>query len=200
MRSGQGAFRFLETHKREGSVSSGREPTPEEKRLYLTAHTILCGLEEFRFGYEGLLAAEQVDADGSVRIRYHLSALTHYLAGWFLLDKKQRPVGGFIEDALLGLGVDEEIAGVRRALGAAVGASTVGDMILSERNKVFVHPKTLVPSELIARAESKFGAAHDVLGEQFPAAFQGVCEAIGVLEAAVRRKLPEGLWPPDSLR
>lgn len=172
-------------------TSRSTPPTEEKKRRFFEASTALHMFEEFRFGYSELLDAEKVDEYGSVRIRYHVSALMHMLSNWFLLDR-----GGFLDRTLRGLGVDREIDGVLDTLKRPVGGSTIGEVIRTSRNAGLVHPKTLVPDEWIAKAEADFQASHTELGQQFPARFHEVCGSVLTLETALLERVPKPLHPP----
>jgi hypothetical protein len=172
---------------------------PEETRRLLAASALLHQLEEFQHGY-GRLCETVLDGDesGSVRIRYHVVSLKHYIASWLLLAPGENPPGGFLRPALDGMGVDAEIAAVDAALQAPVGTTALGEAILHTRNRVSVHPKTLVAEEIIANAEAKIGASNEELSEEFPGRFHDLCEAVLALEGALRARMPLGLIPPDS--
>ncbi len=108
----------------------------EKETIVLVVHAI----KQLTYGFERLDKVADSVADGSAMKAFYMNAIYNHVAAFYLIDKKDKPMGGAFYPALLKLGLEDLLKPVEDALARPLGSTTVGEVVRVFRNKAVVHP------------------------------------------------------------
>jgi hypothetical protein len=109
--------------------------TELEKTAVFLVHT----LKQVLFGFDQLDALDDHVVDGSPAKAFYLNSLYNYFAMLFLLDKKDRQMGGTAYHALQRHGLCHLLDPVKILLDEPIGHTSFGEIVRLFRNSAFVH-------------------------------------------------------------
>jgi hypothetical protein len=101
---------------------------------------IVHAIKQLTYGFKRLDDVAESAADGSAMKAFYLNAIYNHVAAFYLIDKKDKPMGGAFYPALLKLGLEDLLKPVEDVLSRPLGSTTVGEVIRVFRNKAVVHP------------------------------------------------------------
>ena len=110
------------------------------KSVAETVAFVVHAVKQFCFGFERLSGIADDYADGSPAKAFYLSALYNYAAVFYLLDRKDKPMGGALYTALERHGFQHLLRPIQVLLSQPMGTTTFGEVLRVVRNKVAVHP------------------------------------------------------------
>lgn len=103
--------------------------------------TLIGSLHELSYCFERLdYVSFLTGQDTSTPMRFYLNSIYHYLAAYFLLDKKGEPMGGTIYKVLSTMGLEDLLKPIDVVLKQAYSSGvTFEDVLRNIRNKFLVH-------------------------------------------------------------
>ncbi len=162
-------------------------------------HTTRLMLEEFEYGRSRLsvLEADERYPSGHVALRFYRNALVDSVVSKFVLYGN-----GWVEESLVGFGVDPEIAVVREALAFPVGKSTLREVLKNSRNKLLSHGVELDIERHIQRHEDATGLSNEELSRVVPDAMDTLFDRVEALargmDRVVAAVVAEGVPDPSG--
>ena len=105
-----------------------------------TVAFVVHAVKQFCFGFERLCGIADDYEDGSPAKAFYLSAIYNYVAVFYLLDKRDRTMGGALYPALERHGLQHLLDPIRHLLNQPMGTTTFGEFVRLLRNKAMVHP------------------------------------------------------------
>lgn len=158
-----------------------------------TVEFVVHAVKQFSFGFEQLNGIADDYADGTPPKAFYLSALYNYVAVFYLLDKKDKPMGGALYPALKQHGFEHLLDPIQAILAEPIGTTTFGEFVRVVRNKAIVH-LTYRDADLDALYQKvdMQDAANQARSQQLLAALHAETR-----ELAWRLVLAAGLRPQD---
>lgn len=104
-----------------------------------TAVFMVHAIKQFCFGFDTMNETADRHGDASPAKAFYLTAIYHYLAVFYLLDKGNRPLGGSFYEALRRHGLEHFLEPIREIMDTPLGRTTFGDTVRTFRNRMLVH-------------------------------------------------------------
>ncbi|MBN2378376.1 hypothetical protein JXM67_01040 [candidate division WOR-3 bacterium] len=98
-----------------------------------------CRMLEYWFDQKSNPVLEMAGFEDPIARFYHNFAGLHLLATLLLVDRRQRPMGGFFYNVLEPIRLGDLLEPIRNIIDSPVGETTFGDFIRHNRNKLTVH-------------------------------------------------------------
>ena len=108
-----------------------------------TATFIIHAIKQFCFGFELMDELSDNFTEGRAGITFFLSAIYQQLSVFYLIDKKDRPMGGAFYPALKKYGYENLLQPIKDLLDTPLGTITFGEVVRVFRNKALVHTQFL---------------------------------------------------------
>ncbi|KPK91483.1 MAG: hypothetical protein AMJ94_07205 [Deltaproteobacteria bacterium SM23_61] len=97
-------------------------------------------LKQVLYGFDRLDSIADEVNPGSAAMAFYLSSIYNYIALLFLLDKKDKSMGGSVYRTLKPFGLEGLLDPIRATLEEPLGSVTLGEVIRVFRNTAIVHP------------------------------------------------------------
>lgn len=98
-----------------------------------------CKMFEYGFSQTYSPTLEALGVADQIASFYHQFAGLHLISTMFLLDKGDKPMGGFCYRVLETMGLESLQDQIREILESPIGNTTFGDFVRHSRNKLTVH-------------------------------------------------------------
>ena len=100
---------------------------------------IVHSIKQFCFGFEKMNEISEQYSAGSAGLAFFMSAIYQQLSIFYLIDKKDKPMGGAFYPALKNIGYEHLLDPIKKLFDTPLGSTTFGEVIRVFRNKVIVH-------------------------------------------------------------
>ena len=107
----------------------------DRSKIILIIHLI----KQYCYGFETMTQIAQDVEPGSPMLAFYFNSLYQYIAVMFLLDKKDKKMGGSIYLTLREMKLERNLKEINDVLNQPLGKTTFGEIVRQFRNNFIVH-------------------------------------------------------------